>query len=126
MNTNAETAEAPAEQSAVVIEPPPANEATVAPSKELPSVSRLQQILKSVPVEDPQNAKSVQYHLNRQRSVVSHSSAELRELELRKDDAMRTRDILIQRNARVVAEIENLDLAIRSIDAGISVLMGAP
>ena len=125
MNTAAEaTTESTVEQNAAIVEPPP--ETAAAPAKELPSVSRLQQLLRAAPVEDPQNAKSVQYHLNRQRSVVSHSSAELRELELRKDDAMRTRDILIQRNARVVAEIENLDLAIRSIDAGISVLMGAP
>ncbi len=94
------------------------------PSSDLPSLGQLHAILERVPHEpsDPRQAREVAYHLNRQRAVVSHSSRALQEMELTTEDLHEMRKVLIRRNQRIVAEIEDIDRAIKGHEAAIAAL----
>jgi hypothetical protein len=100
---------------------------TEQPVQDLPSVSQLQRIIRDIPdpSADPRDARQAAYHLNRQRAVVSHSSKALQELELACEDALAMREVLVRRNQRVVAEIENIDVALAGYKAGIAALRGS-
>jgi hypothetical protein len=101
-------------------------EATEQPPQALPHISQLHAILDRVQDEpaDPTEARQVAYHLNRQRAVVSHSSRALQEAELTLEDLDQIRQVLIRRNRRVVAEIEDIDRAINAQQATIAALRG--
>ncbi len=101
-------------------------ETTEQPPQALPHVSQLQALLDRVPDEpaDPKEARQVAYHLNRQRAVVSHSSRALQEAELMLEDLSEVRKVLMRRNQRLVAEIEDCDRAMKAQQASIAALRG--
>lgn len=105
------------------------DETTTTPPATAPTVqdlTELQGMLRRIPDDshDPRDARQVAYHLNQRRAVVSHTNRSLQEGELWLEEARQTRALLIRRNERVVAEINDLDRAIKAREAEIAVLRG--
>lgn len=73
---------------------------------------------------DPTNADAVAYHLNTQRSVISHTAAIAQETELRLYELKATREVLERRANRVMNEIKDVDRAMASLNQAIHSLRG--
>lgn len=106
-----------------------ADETTTSPPSTAPAVhdlTQMQAILRRIPDEshDPRDARQAAYHLNQRRAVVSHTNRSLQEGEIWLEEAQQMRAVLIRRNERLVAEIGDLDKAIKAKQAEISVLRG--
>jgi len=82
---------------------PPANGA------EQPKISWLTELLERT--DDPRSAESVNYGLNRQRTIISHSSAALRESELRHHELGIVRQMVADRIKRGIGELQDIDAA---------------
>ena len=80
-----------------------------APVAEQPKASWLTELLERT--DDPRSAESVNYGLNRQRTVISHSSAALRESELRHHELGIVRQMVADRIKRGIGELQDIDAA---------------